>query len=165
MRNPPTTMLPAPPAVPYPLLALRAVLRAALPVLLLLATAGTASLLPAHAFEIVVNSDNLVPQIGTAELKRIYLGEQEFWRGGPSGPVQPVLREEGDTDFLRRLGVSQQQLTNRWMRLVFSGAAYPPHVARSDQEVLEYVASHPGSIGYVEQYSATPGVRTLPLTD
>ena len=52
-----------------------------------------------------------------------------------------------------------------WNKQMASGV-FPPPVKSSDEEVLSYVASTPGAIGYVSSGVSLPsGVRTITVID
>ena len=50
-----------------------------------------------------------------------------------------------------------------WQTLVFSGRDVPPVVRHSDEEVLSFVRTQPGAVGYVSAGASTEGVRVLTL--
>jgi hypothetical protein len=45
-----------------------------------------------------------------------------------------------------------------WQQRIFSGRGVPPPALDSDQAVIDYVASHPGAVGYI---SGTPSVGNV----
>ena len=48
-----------------------------------------------------------------------------------------------------------------WAKLIFTGKVVPVKQLSSDREVMEYVANHSGSIGYVDANNADSSVRVL----
>ncbi|MDH4230042.1 MAG: hypothetical protein OEW11_09940 [Nitrospirota bacterium] len=120
-----------------------------------------------QAVELVVHADNPVQSLSAGEARRIFLGEQSFWRGTarPSEPIRPALRGGAEGQVLVHLGIRTNEFVSRWMRLVFSGQAVSPHQAESDRAVLEYVAANLSAIGLVEEFTPTPGVKAIPITD
>ncbi len=50
-----------------------------------------------------------------------------------------------------------------WQGLVFSGKASPPPTVGSDQEVVSFVRSTPGAVGYVSAGADTGGVKVLTI--
>jgi len=48
-----------------------------------------------------------------------------------------------------------------WAQLVFSGRGVPPPDVASEDEVVAYVAKHPGSIGYVTSTVTLTGVKAV----
>ena len=92
--------------------------------------------------------------ISTAELRRIFLERQRFWRGGlrvlPLNlPVASPLRDH----FSRLvLGRSPRELADYWSDLYFHGTQ-PPAVLASERAVLLFVERTPGALGYVRAAS------------
>ena len=52
-----------------------------------------------------------------------------------------------------------------WKRMIFSGRSLPPPILTNDDEVLEYVRSTPGAVGYVDEGADTTGVKKLALLE
>ena len=50
-----------------------------------------------------------------------------------------------------------------WAQQVFSGRGVPPPEVTSDAEVVKYVASHPGAIGYVAGGADLTGIKAVEL--
>jgi len=102
-----------------------------------------------QGFLIVVHSDVKGGQIPREALSLIFLKKAPRWGDGSSvAPVDQSLRSQGF-----------------WHKQMASGVA-PPPVKSSDEEVLSYVASTPGAIGYVSSGVSLPsGVRTIIVID
>ncbi|MDH4574388.1 hypothetical protein CUR86_19505 [Salinicola acroporae] len=67
-------------------------------------------------------------------------------------------------DFSKKiLGVYPHQLRLAWDRAVFSGTGQAPNEVASEAEMIEEVASTPGSVGYIKQSSLTDQVRVLDI--
>jgi len=50
-----------------------------------------------------------------------------------------------------------------WQQRIFSGRDVPPPELDSDEDVLAFVAKHPGAIGYVSGAAKIQGVRELSI--
>ncbi|MGM8932839.1 hypothetical protein [Salinicola halophyticus] len=61
------------------------------------------------------------------------------------------------------LGVYPHQLRLAWDRAVFSGTGQAPNEVENEAEMLESVASTPGSIGYIKQSILNDQVRVLDI--
>jgi hypothetical protein len=77
-------------------------------------------------------------------------------------PIRPVdlridagARKAFSEAVLRR---SVAAVKAYWQQRIFSGRGVPPPALDSDQAVIEYVASHPGAVGYI---SGTTSVATV----
>ncbi len=107
--------------------------------------------LEAQEFQVVVHAGAGLTEISRDDLSRIF---QKKSGRLPSGEnANPVDR--GDDAAVREAfsqavhGRSAQQIAAYWQQQVFSGKDFPPQQKDSDQEVLAYVASTTGAIGYV----------------
>lgn len=61
------------------------------------------------------------------------------------------------------LGVYPHQLRLAWDRAVFSGTGQAPNEVPSEAEMIEDVATTPGSVGYAKQSSLNGQVRVLDI--
>lgn len=67
-------------------------------------------------------------------------------------------------EFSKRiLGVYPHQLRLAWDRAVFSGTGQAPNEVEDEADMLEAVASTPGSIGYIKQSNLNDQVRVLDI--
>ncbi len=108
------------------------------------------------SFKVVVNPSNQVSEISTAELSRLFLKKTTRWdRGSKVLPVDQLPRSSVRIDFsqaIHRKGVDA--VKSYWQTQLFSGIATPPLELASDAEVLSYVRSNAGAIGYVSKGTA-----------
>jgi ABC-type phosphate transport system substrate-binding protein len=113
----------------------------------------------AAAFRVIVHSDVKGAQIPRSVLSAIFLKQALKWGDGRAvvpvdQSVQSAVRRQFSNDVLKQ-GIVEVQVY--WQRKIAAGQL-PPPVKTSDEEVVAFVASTPGAIGYV-----SPGV-TLPDT-
>jgi ABC-type phosphate transport system substrate-binding protein len=96
------------------------------------------------------------------ELARIYQRKTLFWKNGER--VIPVNLPA--THTLRRsfshlvLGVLPEDLAAYWNAQYFHGIT-PPYVLASEEAVLQFVATTPGAIGYVNAATVNGHVHVL----
>lgn len=84
------------------------------------------------------------------ELQAIFLGEKTRWDDGK--PIRIVVLEGGPVHhaFLQSvLGKTPSQFETYWKKLVFTGKGAAPRAYADMAEVVDYISTHPGSIGYV----------------
>ena len=129
-----------------------------------LALAGIAP--AAEDFQVIVNASSAAAEIERAEVARFFLRQSLKWTDGQAVlPVDQSSRSAVREAFSR--GVLKQPMPavdTYWQRQIASGRALPPPVKTSDAEILAYVASTPGAIGYVVGgMNLTPGVKLLRL--
>jgi ABC-type phosphate transport system substrate-binding protein len=129
-----------------------------------LLAAGAAPVVSAEArFRVIVHPQVKGTQIPRAALGSIFLKRAPKW--GDGSAVRPVdqslrspLRISFSADVLQQDIVEIQMY---WQRQIASGQV-PPPVKASDEEILSFVASTPGAIGYVSPGTALPDtVREL----
>jgi ABC-type phosphate transport system substrate-binding protein len=117
---------------------------------------GAAPVASADAtFRVIVHPQVKGSQIPRASLTSIFLKQAPKW--GDGSPVTPVdqsvcspVRKAFSSDVLQQ-GLVEVQIY--WQRRMGAGVT-PPPVKSSDEEIVSFVASTPGAIGYVS--SGTP---------
>lgn len=138
--------------------------------LVLLLVAGVSAVAPRAEeppFRVVVHASNPVVSVTRAQLSAIYMKRTRSWRDGREiVAVEPLSTSRVRERFARAVhGKSVAYVTRYWQRLIFSGRAIPPRELRSDAAVLEFVRTHPDSIGYIS--TDTPpgeGVKVIAVT-
>ena len=101
---------------------------------------------------IIVNANNDASEITAEEVASIFLGKTRRLPDGTK--VIPIDQHEGEkprSEFYQKVvQKSQSQLNSYWSRLIFTGKGQPPFAVTGDSEVLEFIASNPNMIGYVD---------------
>lgn len=130
-----------------------------------------ASLIDAQSlpdFRVIVNANNPNDQLSKDEISQIFLKKVKQWSDGTA-----VLPVDLNADSLVRKSFCQQvhgrsvaSIKSYWQRMIFSGREVPAPEKASESEVVEFVASNPGAIGYVRTSSQIAGpVKVLRVTD
>ncbi len=108
-------------------------------------------------YQVIVHPDNPADSLASTEVAAYLLKKKGAWPDGVA--VEPVdladgssVREALSLDVHNR---STSKIVVYWQRQIFSGREVPPPKLATDADVVAYVASHPGAIGYV-----SPGTRT-----
>lgn len=137
-----------------------------------LALPGTPSLVAAESTEtgavvVVAHPEIEVTTISRLELSKIFLGRLRTWSDGAR--VRPVDQRPDSTaraDFTRWIhGRSVVTIEVYWKRMIFSGRGVPPPEVANEREVLEYVQTTPGAVGYVTRSEIQEGVKEVQVTD
>ena len=127
-----------------------------------LLTLSAAAAEPA-SFKVVVNAANPASTISRAELSSMLMKKQARWANGTV--VQPVDQAEQARvreSFTKAVhGKSVGAVRSYWQQQIFSGRNVPPLEVRNDAEVVAYVRSKPGAIGYVSEGAVLDGVKQL----
>ena len=139
--------------------------KAFLSVVVLLSTCIPAAPAQAPQFKVIVNGSVVGGAVSKNVLSEIYLGRTVRW--SDRSLITPV--DQSATSPLRAsfsqsvLGMNVFDVQTHWMRQMSAGVR-PPLTKSSDAEVIELVASKPGSIGYVSvDATLPPAVRAVTL--
>jgi ABC-type phosphate transport system substrate-binding protein len=100
---------------------------------------------------VIVNSANPTASLARAKVAQIFLRQMESWENGTEIlPVDQIERSPAHITFARTvLGQSPSAIKRYWQERIFSGNESPPPDRVTDADVLTYVRSNPGAIGYV----------------
>lgn len=136
----------------------------ALSLLMAVSVLGTTFATPVFAgYEVIVNKGNPISEIGKKELKRIYKMKTTIWDAG--GNIQPVnlwennaVREEFSQSVL---GKSPKAMEAFYLKRALSGNGQPPKSFVTEQDIINFVSSNAGAIGYVSKSSGS--VKTIPV--
>ncbi len=108
------------------------------------------------AAELIVIT-NGVP-LNEDDVRAVYLGEKQFVNGTKVTVIDNVpLKGE----LASRLGMSQQQYETAWVKKKFRDGTTPPLSRFSDDEVINYVRDHPGSVGYIRKDIKVLQIRSM----
>jgi hypothetical protein len=108
----------------------------------------------ARAGEVIANAGVM---LSADEIRDVFLGEKQFVG---SLKLVPVDNSSLHHDFLSKVLQSDvRKYAARWTRKSFRDGLAPPAVKGSDAEVIAFVRSTPGAVGYVS--TSTPGVKVL----
>lgn len=122
---------------------------------------------PEASFEIIVHPDLEITSITKAELSKIFLKRLRTWESGlDARPVDQLPESDLRRAFSRT--VHERSVVNievYWKRMIFSGKGVPPAELPSDDDVIEFVRTNPGAVGYVMASSDLEGVGQLNLDE
>jgi ABC-type phosphate transport system substrate-binding protein len=113
---------------------------------------------------VVVNSDTPVTDLSLAEVRRVFLGQRQYW--SPKLPVvllirAPVARER---DVVLRViyQMSEEEYTQYWVAKIFRAeVTSPPKIVYSNDMQYELVTAIPGAIAFVDARNVRPGVKVV----
>jgi ABC-type phosphate transport system substrate-binding protein len=102
---------------------------------------------PALAFADVYVIVNPGLNLTADDIKNIYTGEKEL---AESTKIRPQDNSAAREEFLKKvLQLDVAKYESMWTKKSFRDGINPPTVRASDAEVIAYVKSNPGAIGYV----------------
>lgn len=122
-------------------------------------------LMPLYAsadFAVIVNP--AAPDgISKEDVAKIFLAKsKKFADGSASNPVNQTSGAPPREPFEKTvLGKSPKQVKAYWSRLIFTGKAVAINELKSDQEVVNFVSSTPGAIGYVDTSAVNESVKVI----
>ena len=138
--------------------------RLTLAVAVLCAITGTGAGAEDGAYRIVVHSSNPGTVIKRTTLASIFLKQSTRWGHGlPIEAVDQSSQSPVRARFVREvIGETVPGMMNYWGRQISTGGQRPPLVKSADADVLAFVQSTPGAIGYVSEAAPLPAsVKTL----
>jgi ABC-type phosphate transport system substrate-binding protein len=140
----------------------------------LLSVIVTLGLLASHAspaaaetsFRVIVNLSVGGNQISRAGLSSIFLKEVRRWGDGTAAfPVDQSLRSEIRASFTHAVLRQEVDAVSVYWQQRMSSGVVPPMV-KSEEQIISFVASTAGAIGYVSTDATLPlGVKVLTIVD
>lgn len=136
----------------------------------LIATVGVlSSPLAARAqdFTVIVNASNPVSSLPRDEVAKLFLKKTVAWQSGKTvAPVELPAKAKAREEFARTvLNKSIAQVKSYWQQQIFSGRDVPPPEKQTENDVVAFVRSNPGAIGYVSKgVDIGRGVKALSVS-
>ncbi|MBA3542489.1 MAG: substrate-binding domain-containing protein [Deltaproteobacteria bacterium] len=115
------------------------------------------------AFVVIVHLENPVAKLDKKTIADAFLKKRTRWSHDQT--IQPVDQSKGSrirAQFSE--GVLERSIAavrTYWNRLVFSGRGVPPPELASDADVIRYVTTRAGAIGYVSRAAEIKGVKVV----
>jgi hypothetical protein len=113
---------------------------------------------------VVVNSDTPVTDLSLSEVRKVLLGERQYWSS--KLPVVLLIRapEARERDVVLRViyQMSEAQFKQYWVAKIFRAEAVsPPRIVYSNDMQYELLTALPGSIAFVDSRNIRAGVKVL----
>jgi len=113
---------------------------------------------------VVVNSDTPVADLSLSEVRKVLLGERQYWNS--KLPVVLLIRAPAarERDVVLRViyQMSEAQFKQYWVAKIFRAeAASPPRIVYSNDMQYELLTALPGAIAFVDSRNIRPGVKVL----
>jgi len=141
-------------------------------VLALLAPASPHGALPAAAaahevqFAVIVHPSTPVEDVTLAQLRRLFLGQQQFWSGGGRVVlfVHPAGTAEGDAVLRHLYQMTAAEYKRYWIAKTFrDDIASGPKIVSSNAMARRLTASVPGAIAVIAAADADSTVKVLSI--
>jgi ABC-type phosphate transport system substrate-binding protein len=116
------------------------------------------------AVAIVVNQETPVDNLTFSQLRRIFLGEQQFW--GDNSRITLLVRApaSAEREFVldRIYRMTEGQYRQYWIAKLFRAeVASGPKIVYSSDMAVELVAAIRGAIAFIPASSVAPGAKVL----
>lgn len=121
----------------------------------------------AQSYQVVVNAANPVAEMTKDDVSNVFLKKsRKFPDGGEAVAVDQDASAAVRETFSKAVhGRSASAIESHWQQQIFSGKDVPPEKKGSDAEVLDFIRSNPGAIGYVSSgASLGGGVKAVQVT-
>lgn len=130
--------------------------------LLMVAAASSAA---AQGFKVIAHESVIESELSKEVATRIFLKQTaKFPSGVAAKPADLAKGSSTRAAFTTEvLGRSVSAVETYWQQQIFAGREVPPAAKSSDDEMVAYVRSTPGAIGYVSAGAATAGVKVIAI--
>ncbi|MEQ8524236.1 substrate-binding domain-containing protein [Gracilimonas sp.] len=124
-----------------------------------------ASELAAQSYKVIVNEANTIESITKKDLSDIFLKKTSKWDDGTAiTPIDLGTRSTTRAAFSIDVhGQSIGAIRSYWQQAAFSGAGTAPLERSSDADVIAFVQSYPGAVGYISDSADAAGVKVLDI--
>ena len=120
-----------------------------------------------QGFVVIVHPSNPVASLTADELSRIFLKKTAKWGNGARvEPVDLAASSAVRGRFSQAVhGKGTAAISAYWQKMIFSGREVPPAELGTAAEVIAFVASHRGGVGYVaEGTTLGEGVKAIRIS-
>ncbi|MDY6972286.1 MAG: substrate-binding domain-containing protein [Thermodesulfobacteriota bacterium] len=127
-----------------------------------LLAAGNSAL--ASGILVIANKSVPVDNLSSDAVSDIYLGHISRWNNGDS--IRVVMLKKGPTHetFVREIvGGTPERLKQHWKKAIFTGTGTPPRVVKTEADMVDFVSSTRGAIGYIGSSVSHGGVKVIPV--
>ena len=132
---------------------------------LLAGTAMITGTAQAASYKVIVNNSVSVSSLSKKAASDLFLKKTTKWESGAAVmPVDQLDSSNTREGFSKAVhGKTAAAVKSYWNQQIFSGRDVPPVEKKSDAEVLSFVRSTPGAIGYVSDAASAEGVRVVSI--
>ncbi len=122
---------------------------------------------PVHAGGVILIANRQVPvnQLSKREIKNIFLSKVKTLQGIS---VRPAMLKDSEitVTFIREeLGKTPAQFSSYYRKMIFTGRARPPKKMASEADMIAFVSTNNGAIGYVSAEVLTDAVKIIQVTE
>ncbi len=113
---------------------------------------------------VIVNNNVPDGSLSAKEIKDIYLGRKTTWSDGSAIQFVVLNNDPTKATFMKDfVGKSAGQFKNYWNQKVFTGQGTPPKSFDSDSELVNFVSTNSGAIGFISSSSAAGSSKVVSI--
>lgn len=103
-----------------------------------------------------------VADASAGDLKNIFLNQKTTWGNGDRVVLATLKGGATHEAFMKEtVSKTASQFKSYWRKLVFTGKAKLPKAFASEAELVRFVASTPGAVGYIDDATPHDGVKVV----
>ena len=116
-------------------------------------------------FKVIVHSTNPAASMSPGDLSKIFLKRTTKWSDGRTATPLDLPESSGTrASFSKAVhNKSVDAIKAYWQQMVFSGRAVPPAQRASVREIVDYVESNPGAVGYLPAGASVGNCKVLSI--
>jgi len=115
---------------------------------------------------VIVNKSVPLKTASASKIARIYTIDTQRWSNGDRIVMFNLKKKsEAKEKFYGFINKKSSELKRTWMRLQLTGEGKPPRALKTENEVLQKVASTPDAIGYVSLEKVTDKVKVIAIIE
>lgn len=105
-------------------------------------------------------------EMASSRLRQIYLNRSKKWTSGQRIRLTILSNALCTTTFMEEyLGKSSAQFNRYWKRQLFSGKGIPPEDFHSLEDLVHYIQTTEGALGFIDCETPPEGVIVITLVD
>lgn len=111
---------------------------------------------------VIANKDVPLTSITTDELQRIFLGKKTTWNGGKK--IVPICLKNGrshESFVTSFMDMNPSQFDIFWRQAIFIGTGRPPKLLADEADVVQFIMTTPGGVGYIDSDTRHDMVKTI----
>ncbi|CAK0747885.1 conserved hypothetical protein [Gammaproteobacteria bacterium] len=121
------------------------------------------SMVNASEVVVIIHPGSGIDKLNREDVINIFLGR---FRQLPSGisaqPIDLPADQPEKANFYHLLVNKElSDINSYWARLQFSGRIVPPRQARSTEDLLNFISSTPGAVGYLDRTKVDTRVKVI----
>jgi ABC-type phosphate transport system substrate-binding protein len=95
-------------------------------------------------------------------IRDIFLGRITKWKDGKRIIVRVLRSGPVHNEFLKRVvGKNARQFSTYWKKAVFTGTGIPHKSLASEEDMVKFISSTPGAIGYIDSSTLHPECKVI----